>query len=132
MERSGNFYKAIRLGYILISILIGCMAYNSLYEWQEIEALELGNKKIDELLCLHKGDCWEKSFVVFQKNDEIKIMKGETYEWLDAITTSRGKMAEWFDAEEINVINGTEVTSVEINEKLKNSVLKCLEEISSK
>ena len=37
------------LGYILISILIGCMAYNSLYEWQEIEALELGNKKIDEL-----------------------------------------------------------------------------------
>lgn len=49
MERSGNFYKAIQLGYILISILIGCMAYNSLYEWQEIEALELGNKKIDEL-----------------------------------------------------------------------------------
>ena len=49
MERSGNFYKAIRLGYILISILIGCMAYNSVYEWQEIEALELGNKKIDEL-----------------------------------------------------------------------------------
>ena len=45
MERSGNFYKAIQLGYILISILIGCMAYNSLYEWQEIEALELGNKK---------------------------------------------------------------------------------------
>ena len=42
MERSGNFYKAIQLGYILISILIGCMAYNSLYEWQEIEALELG------------------------------------------------------------------------------------------
>ena len=34
MERSGNFYKAIRLGYILISILIGCMAYNSLYEWR--------------------------------------------------------------------------------------------------
>ena len=49
MERSVNFYKAIQLGYILISILIGCMAYNSLYEWQEIEALELGNKKIDEL-----------------------------------------------------------------------------------
>ena len=49
MERSGNFYKAIRLGYILISILIGCMAY----EWQEIEALELGNKKIgsSEILC---------------------------------------------------------------------------------
>ena len=49
MERSGNFYNARHLGYILISILIGCMAYNSLYDWQEIEALELGNKKIDEL-----------------------------------------------------------------------------------
>ena len=49
MERSGNFYKAIQLGYILISILIGCMAYNSLYEWQEIEALELGNKKINNI-----------------------------------------------------------------------------------
>ena len=57
MERSGNFYKAIRLGYILISILIGCMAYNSLYEWQEIEALELGNKKIDELRKEINSDC---------------------------------------------------------------------------
>ena len=49
MERSRNFYKTIRLGYILISVLIGCIAYNSFYEWQEIEALELDNKKIDEL-----------------------------------------------------------------------------------
>ena len=72
------------------------------------------------------------SFIVFQKDDEIKIMKGKNYEWLDTITTNRGKMAEWFDAEETNVINGTEVISVEINEKLKNAVLKCLEEISSK
>ena len=48
MERSGNFYKAIRLGYILISILIGCMAYNSLYEWQEVEALEVSNQQIDK------------------------------------------------------------------------------------
>ena len=48
MERSRNFYKTIRLGYILISVLIGCIAYNSFYEWQEIEALELDNKKIDE------------------------------------------------------------------------------------
>ena len=39
MERSRNFYKTIRLGYILISVLIGCIAYNSFYEWQEIEAL---------------------------------------------------------------------------------------------
>ena len=41
MERSRNFYKTIRLGYILISVLIGCIAYNSFYEWQEIEALEV-------------------------------------------------------------------------------------------
>ena len=41
MERSRNFYKTIRLGYILISVLIGCIAYNSFYELQEIEALEL-------------------------------------------------------------------------------------------
>ena len=58
MERSGNFYQAIQLGYILISILIGCMAYNSLYEWQEIEALELGNKKIDELHYFNDIDFW--------------------------------------------------------------------------
>ena len=46
----GDFYTIKQGGIILlISILIGCMAYNSLYEWQEIEALELGNKKIDEL-----------------------------------------------------------------------------------
>ena len=38
MERSGNFYKAIRLGYILISILIGCMAYNSLYKRRKNES----------------------------------------------------------------------------------------------
>ena len=50
MERSGNFYKAIRLGYILISILIGCMAYNSLYEWQEIEALRHGQLSDGESL----------------------------------------------------------------------------------
>ena len=45
MERSRNFYKTIRLGYILISVLIGCIAYNSFYEWQEIEALELDKKR---------------------------------------------------------------------------------------
>ena len=53
MERSRNFYKTIRLGYILISVLIGCIAYNSFYEWQEIEALELDNKKIVYLANLH-------------------------------------------------------------------------------
>ena len=49
MERSGNFYKAIRLGYILISIRIGCMAYDSVSEWRGIEAVELGNKEIVEV-----------------------------------------------------------------------------------
>ena len=33
MERSGNFYKAIRLGYILISILIGCMEDKKQKAW---------------------------------------------------------------------------------------------------
>ena len=39
MERSGNFYKAIRLGYILISILIGCMVkmfgQGNIRRWRE-------------------------------------------------------------------------------------------------
>ena len=73
MERSGNFYKAIQLGYILISILIGCMAYNSLYEWQEIEALELGNKKIDELLYRGHIVVWNKGFSQLLTRNFIQI-----------------------------------------------------------
>ena len=81
-------------------------------------------------LCIHKADC--KSFIVFQKDDEIRVMKGETYEWLDSVTTNRGEMAKWFGAEYGQLINGTEIHSVNVNEKLKNAVSKCLEEINSK
>ena len=35
--------------YTLIYFWLFRTGVNSLYEWQEIEALELGNKKIDEL-----------------------------------------------------------------------------------
>lgn len=73
MERSGNFYKAIRLGYILISILIGCMAYNSLYEWQEIEALELGNKKIFGQVLTKNGQLVTKAKI---KRAESANLKG--------------------------------------------------------
>ena len=96
-----------------------------------IDKQEIENTVYDLLL----GECSLEDCIIklkYKKNDEIKIMKGKNYEWLDTITTNRGKMAEWFDAEDTNIINGTEVTSVEINEKLKNAVLKCLEEISSK
>lgn len=83
-------------------------------------------------LCIHKADCWEKSFIVFLKNDEVRVMKGETYEWLDSVTTNRGEIAKWFNAESIGLINGEEVTSVDVNDGLKNAVLKCLEEIGNK
>ena len=35
-------------GYLLITLLIGCIAYTWHHEWQEVEALEVGNKQIDE------------------------------------------------------------------------------------
>ena len=38
-----GIYKDNTVGASLISVLIGCIAYNSFYEWQEIEALELDN-----------------------------------------------------------------------------------------
>ena len=89
-------------------------------------------KEPNTYLCLHKGDCWEKSFIVFLKNDEVRVMKGETYEWLDSVTTNRGEIAKWFNAEIMGLINGEEVTSVDVNDGLKNAVLKCLEEIGNK
>ena len=89
-------------------------------------------KEPNTYLCLHKGDCWEKSFIVFLKNDEVRVMKGETYEWLDSVTTNRGEIAKWFNAESMGLINGEEVTSVDVNDALKNAVLKCLEEIGNK
>ena len=35
-------------GYILMLLLIGCIAYTWHHEWQEVEALEVGNRRIDE------------------------------------------------------------------------------------
>nr|WP_303257549.1 hypothetical protein [uncultured Prevotella sp.] len=105
---------------------------------QQLSGKEFDNcsfYRLDEprtYLCIHKADCWEKSFIVFQKDDEIRVMKGETYEWLDSVTTNRGEMAKWFGAEYGQLINGTEIHSVNVNEKLKNAVSKCLEEINSK
>ena len=49
MERSGNFYKAIRLGYILISILIGCMVkmfgQGNIRRWREKGLVEPVSKR---------------------------------------------------------------------------------------
>ena len=83
-------------------------------------------------LCIHKADCWERSFIVFQQNDEVGVMKGEIFDWLDSVTTNRGKMAKLFDDDSFAMIKGTEIHSVEVNDKFKNVVLMCLEEIDSK
>ena len=40
--------KAVASGYTLIALLIGCIAYTWHHEWQEVEALEVGNQRIDE------------------------------------------------------------------------------------
>ena len=36
------------IGYTLIALVIGCIAYIWHYEWQEVEVLEVGNQRIDE------------------------------------------------------------------------------------
>ena len=40
--------KTITSGYLLITLLIGCIAYTWHHEWQEVEALEVSNQQIDE------------------------------------------------------------------------------------
>lgn len=40
--------KTIISDYTLIALLIGCIAYTWYREWQEVEALEVGNQRIDE------------------------------------------------------------------------------------
>ena len=40
--------KIIASGYLLITLLIGCIAYTWYNEWQEVEALEFSNRQIDE------------------------------------------------------------------------------------
>ncbi len=50
----GLFRKTIILGYVLIAVLIGSIAYTSFYEWQKIEGLEEENRQIDKFyLQLH-------------------------------------------------------------------------------
>ena len=41
--------KIVASGYLLITLLIGCIAYIWHSEWQEIENLESDNRQIDEL-----------------------------------------------------------------------------------
>ena len=40
--------KIIASGYFLIALLIGCIAYTWYHEWQEVEVLEVSNRRIDE------------------------------------------------------------------------------------
>ena len=42
------FQKIVTSGYLLITLLIGGIAYTWHREWQEVEALEVGNQQIDE------------------------------------------------------------------------------------
>ena len=43
-----HLQKAVAFGYTLIALLIGCIAYAWHHEWQEVEALEVGNRRINE------------------------------------------------------------------------------------
>lgn len=44
-----HIQNSILFGYLLITLLIGCIAYTWHHEWQEVEALEVGNQHIDNL-----------------------------------------------------------------------------------
>ena len=52
-----HLQKAVAFGYTLIALLIGCIAYTWHHEWQEVEALEVGNQHIEkfrkEVNCIH-------------------------------------------------------------------------------
>lgn len=89
-------------------------------------------KEPNTYLCLHKGDCWENSFVVFQKGNETRVMRGATFEWLNNTTGNREEIANWFTAEDLGLIKAIEVTSLEVSDEFREVVSKCLEEISSK
>lgn len=43
-----HLQKAVAFGYTLIALLIVCIAYTWHHEWQEVEALEVGNRRINE------------------------------------------------------------------------------------
>ena len=54
MNHSKFLHKYFTFGYILIAILVGCIAYISFYEWQKLEGLEEENRQIDKFrLQLH-------------------------------------------------------------------------------
>ena len=40
--------QIVTYGYLMIALLIGCIAYTWHHEWREMEALEVGNQQIDE------------------------------------------------------------------------------------
>lgn len=40
--------KIVASGYLLIALLIGCIAYIWYKEWKEVEMLESDNRQIDE------------------------------------------------------------------------------------
>ena len=90
MERSGNFYKAIRLGYILISILIGCMVkmfgQGNIRRWREKGLVEPVSKRpgkieyrVSDLRILQQRK-QEKIpvFMPFSKKSGIPSVSGDT------------------------------------------------------
>ena len=89
-------------------------------------------KEPNTYLCLHKGDCWENSFIVFQKGNETRVMRGATFKWLNNTTSNREDIANWFTAEDLGLIKAIEVTFLEVSDEFREVVSKCLEEISSK
>ena len=48
MIKSTSIQIWILFGYLLITLLIGCIAYTWHYEWQKVDALEAGSQQIDE------------------------------------------------------------------------------------
>ena len=56
-------------------------------------------KEPNTYLCLHKGDCWEKSFIVFQKGNETRVMRGATFKWLNNTTGNREEITSVRDNE---------------------------------
>lgn len=54
MNQNKLLHKYITISSILITILVGCIAYISFYEWQKLESLEEENRQIDKFrLQLH-------------------------------------------------------------------------------
>ena len=77
MERSGNFYKAIRLGYILISILIGCMVkmfgQGNIRRWREKGLVEPVSKRPGKI------EYRVSDLRILQQRKQELILKSATY-----------------------------------------------------